>query len=200
METRNVTVTLEKAKEWYNSGNTTLKEVALQAFSEKELKVKNFTDIKTLEDVCEALNMDYEEFLHMKACLGDTHLRAIYMLDLIRKALNGDWKPSLITGNVYYPYVRFYPANEARARANENNWVAKESFIADGKKYTLVGGDYGCFSCGGLGYFGSGSGDVRPYLGLFGYKSEEVAKHMSKYFAKEIFDATYAHHKNYKWV
>lgn len=200
METRNVTVTLEKAKEWYNSGNTTLKEVALQAFSEKELKVKSFTDIKTLEDVCEALNMDYEEFLHMKACLGDTHLRAIYMLDLIRKALNGDWKPSIVSGNVYYPYVRFYSANEAREKAKENNWVAKESFIADGKKYTLVGGDSSCYFCDGLGFFGCGFGAVLPSLGLLGCKSEEVARHMSKYFAREIFDATYVHHNNYKWV
>lgn len=199
METRNVTVTLKKAKEWYNSGNTTLKEVALQAFSEKELKVKDFTDIKTLEDVCEALNMDYEEFLHLKTCLDNAHLRAVYKLDLIRKALNGDWKPSLITGNVYYPYVRFYPANKAKAKANENGWIVRESFIADGEKYTLVGSSFSC-ACDGLGYFRCGSGGVLTLLGLLGCKSEEVARHMSKYFAKEIFDATYAHHNNYKWV
>ena len=30
MDTRNVTVTLDKAREWYNSGNATLREVALQ--------------------------------------------------------------------------------------------------------------------------------------------------------------------------
>ena len=27
---RNITITLEKAREWYNSGNTSLKKVALQ--------------------------------------------------------------------------------------------------------------------------------------------------------------------------
>ena len=35
-EERNITLTLEKAKEWYNKGGE-LKEIALQAFSEKEL-------------------------------------------------------------------------------------------------------------------------------------------------------------------
>lgn len=38
MEERNITVTLDKAREWYNSGNESLKEIALQAFSENELK------------------------------------------------------------------------------------------------------------------------------------------------------------------
>ena len=34
MKERNITITLEKAKEWYNSGNDSLKEVALQALVE----------------------------------------------------------------------------------------------------------------------------------------------------------------------
>ena len=38
MKERNVTITLEKAQEWYNSGNDSLKEIALQAFNENELK------------------------------------------------------------------------------------------------------------------------------------------------------------------
>lgn len=52
---RNITITLEKAKEWYNSGNTSLKEVALQAFSKEELTVFDFTKIKTFEDALTAL-------------------------------------------------------------------------------------------------------------------------------------------------
>ena len=35
-EERNITLTLDKAKEWYKKGGD-LKQVALQAFSEKEL-------------------------------------------------------------------------------------------------------------------------------------------------------------------
>lgn len=39
---RNIKITLEKAKEWYNSNNESLKDIALQAFSEKELTGKYF--------------------------------------------------------------------------------------------------------------------------------------------------------------
>ena len=44
MKERNVTVTLDMAKEWFNSGNATLREIALQAFDKTEL-MPNFTDI-----------------------------------------------------------------------------------------------------------------------------------------------------------
>lgn len=48
MEKRNITITIEKAKEWYNSGNEALKEAALQAFEEKEL-IFNYGDITTFK-------------------------------------------------------------------------------------------------------------------------------------------------------
>lgn len=38
MEERYVTVSFEKAKEWYNSDNKSLREVALQAFTKEELE------------------------------------------------------------------------------------------------------------------------------------------------------------------
>lgn len=89
---RNITITLEKAKEWYNSGNTSLKEVALQAFNEKELTAFDFTKIRTFKDACEALGLDYYYivdtieniiiFGHSKASA------AMFKLNIIRKALN----------------------------------------------------------------------------------------------------------------
>lgn len=59
MKERNVTVTLDKAKEWFNSGNATLKEIALQAFGKEEL-VCNFKDITTFKKACEALGLNYD--------------------------------------------------------------------------------------------------------------------------------------------
>ena len=52
METRNVTLTFEKAKEFYNSGNAALKEIALQAYTKEELTIPKFENIKTFEDAC----------------------------------------------------------------------------------------------------------------------------------------------------
>lgn len=45
METRTIKVTLDKAKEWYNSNNSSLKEIALQAFTKKELEQINLKEL-----------------------------------------------------------------------------------------------------------------------------------------------------------
>ena len=56
---RNITITLEKAREWYNSGNKSLKEIALQAFSKEELTGFDFKKIKTFKEALTAL--EYRE-------------------------------------------------------------------------------------------------------------------------------------------
>ena len=58
MESRNITLTLDKAKEWYKQGGE-LKEVALQAFSENELtKIEH---PKTWEEFCENYPKEEQE-------------------------------------------------------------------------------------------------------------------------------------------
>ena len=209
METRNVTLTLEKAKEFYNSGNAALMEVALQAFTKEELTIPEWQNIKTFEDACIAIGMNLDNVIydisHMEAAEGNLgkHLTAIYKLDIIRKALNGtDWKPSLVKDIVYYPFVRFYPANKAKDATNSNGGKLGPSFIANGEKYTLVGGGSSYYSCGvGVGGFCRGFGHVNAFAGLLCCKSKEIAQHMSRYFMKEIFEAVYAQHIGiYKWV
>lgn len=204
METRNVTLTLQKAKEFYNSGNAALKEVALQAFTKEELTTPNYTDIKTFEDAVKALRMDLDNVLcdisFMEAVEGNLgkHLTAIYKLDIIRKALNGaDWKPKLTEGDIYYGWVRFY--KQSSNIPSDKKIIG--NFIADGQKYLLVGGfgGYGCYY--GLGYFTSGYGPSVPSFGLLCCKSKEIAQYMSEQFGKIIFDACYAHHVgSYKWL
>ena len=202
METRNVTLTLEKAKEFYNSGNTALMEVALQAFTKEELTIPKCQNIKTFEDACRALDMDLP-YLKVEPSVGNSiadHLYAICKLDIIRRALNGNWKPSLVEDIVYYTFVRFYPANKAKDVANSNRGKLGPSFMADGEKYTLVGGGYYCVGGPGVGNFLEGDGNVNANAGLLGCKSEEIAQHMSRYFMKEIFEAVYAQHIGmYEW-
>lgn len=210
MESRNITLTLDKAKEFYNSGNTALREVALQAFTEEELTTLDFTKIKTFEDACKALGIS---IWSAKGDMGNirrsgielklsNHLIAIYKLDTIRKALNKDWNPSLIQGSVHYPYIRFYPAGpDAVSTTDSHGWKLGKSFIADGQKYTLVGGSSYYPYGNGLSNFGRGYGDVHSNLGLLGCKSKGIAEHMSRYFSKEIFEAIYAQHVGtYEWV
>ena len=206
METRNVTLTLEKAKEFYNSGNAALKEVALQAFTQEELTTLKYTDIKTFEDAVKDLGMDINKVacdLNNLTCLEGglgEHLRAIYKLNIIRKALNGaDWKPKMTEGSTYYGWVRFY--KEFTDVPSDKKIIG--SFYADGKKYLLVGG-FGSFvpysSLSGF-YSEFEYGDSYPNLGLLCCKSAEIAQYMSEQFGKIIFDACYAQHIGaYKWV
>lgn len=202
METRNVTLTLQKAKEFYNSDNDALKEIALQAFTKEELTTK-YTDIKTFEDACKALGLDMD-FVDFAICnmenieggLGK-HLTAIYKLDIIRKALNGaDWKPKMDEGDIYYGWVRFY--KESSDIPYNKKIIGK--FIANGQKYLLVGGLKSSKCHNGLGsIYEYGISDA--HLGLLCCKSEEIAKYMSEQFGKIIFEACYAHHVgSYQWI
>lgn len=206
METRNVTLTLEKAKEFYNSGNAALREVALQAFTKEELTNPEYTNIKTFEGACRALGIVYRtdcDLNYLSRVEGNLgkHLTAIYKLDIIRKALNKGWEPKMMEDSIYYPLVRLYPAgNIAKEVARNNSWAVKETFKANGKKYSMVGGDYRRCDYG-LSRFGFGYGDIYTSIGLLGCKSREIAEHMSRYFSKEIFEATYAQHIGaYEWI
>ena len=204
METRNVTLTLEKAKEFYNSGNEALKEVALQAFTVEELKSINFREIKTFEDAYKALGMnkgrvecDINRLKEIEGNLGN-HLIAIYKLDIIRKALNGNWKPKMTEGNIYYGWVRFYLPNK---KPSDMKTIA--TLKADGQKYLLVGGSHGygyCDSLGNLNYrlgYSYSCADIS----LLCCKSPEIAQYMSEQFGKIIFDACYAQHIGaYEWI
>ena len=208
MESRNVTLTLQRAKEFYNSDNAALKEVALQAFTQEELTTPEYTDIKTFEDACKALGMDMtnvEYDLSNLECLEDDlgeHLTAIYKLDIIRKALNGaDWKPKMAEDNIYYGWVRFY--KKSSNVPSDKKIIG--NFIADGQKYLLAGGFGDCKFFAGLGSFYSGNGYGYGHsgadFGLLCCKSAEIAQYMSEQFGKIIFDACYAHHVgSYEWV
>ena len=202
METRNISLTIEKAKEFYNSGNASLKEVALLAFTKEELTIPKWQNIRTFEDAYRTLGMDLP-YLKVDPSVGNSiadHLYAICKLDIIRRALNGNWKPSLVEGRVYYPFVEFYLANKVKEATNRNVWKLGPSFMADGEKYTLIGGGYYCVGDPVVGNFLEGDGYVNANAGLLGCKSEEIARHMSRYFMKEIFEAVYAPYNGmYEW-
>ena len=207
METRNVTLTLQKAKEFYNSGNAALKEVALQAFTKEELTTPKYTNIKTFEDACAAIGLPmYKANAYIKAILlkGEVgisqHLVAIYKLDIISKALNGtDWNPKTTKGAIYYGWVKLY--KKSSNIPSDKKIIG--NFIADGQKYLLVGGFKGCRLYDGIGVFHSRCeyGDLDAHLGLLCCKSAEIAKYMSEQFGKLIFDACYAQHIGaYEWL
>lgn len=56
METRNISITLEQAIEWYNSGNATLRTLALNAYTKDELEL-NYSLIESkVDQACGCFN------------------------------------------------------------------------------------------------------------------------------------------------
>ena len=82
-EKRNIKVTLEQAIEWYNSGNATLRTLALSAYTEDELKFNfNFISGKVCRDsVCITVPANDNEKYNTLADLA-----------VIAKYFNGNWK------------------------------------------------------------------------------------------------------------
>lgn len=93
MEERNIVVTLDTAREWFNSNNETLKELALQAFSKEELTTFDFTKIKTFEDALTAFGYKESTKVYIRNTINDISMysrasAAMLKLNIIRKALN----------------------------------------------------------------------------------------------------------------
>ena len=105
MEKRNITVSLEEAREWYNGENQILRKLALQAYTEKELsEPQNFNEV--LESLgVQSLNLNMK--LGGKDALSTVKLSngigieigsalTLHMkLALIAKYFNGTWKPEI---------------------------------------------------------------------------------------------------------
>lgn len=197
---RNITVTLDKAREWFNSGNATLKEVALQAFNEDEL-VYSFNDITTFYKACEALNLSYSSMLGIASSIATISKAsaAMFQLNIIRKALNlgQDLHLTKNTKNsdIYYPRNPF--ATESSVHYEGGIDTGKMQVIGkiknDGILYNVLGGN--THTCGGegLGLFHSccGVGFADADLGFLGCATKEIAQHFSKYFGMLITEAKY---------
>ena len=201
MEERNVTVTLNKAKEWFNSGNTILKEIALQAFDKDELTY-NFKNITTFKKACEALGLNYNiiSIVTKDIATFSKASAAMFKLNIIRKALNlgqdlhltKDPKGSYI----YYPHNPFVTKSSTYYNSDINSGKMEVigKIKSEGKEYNVLGGS----SLNGGGYAGlghfdsaSGVGYVDASLGFLGCANKEIAQHLGKYFGMLITEAKY---------
>ena len=82
MESRNIKVTLEQAREWYRDQNSTLRELALSVYTEKELL--EYHDIEShINTSILPVTVPYSEILKV---YHNTRL------EVIAKYLNGTWK------------------------------------------------------------------------------------------------------------
>lgn len=129
---------------------------------------------------------------------------AAYKLNIIREALNKGQKMEFTKGTIYYPYTPFVTRKSTyyNDEFRDGSMVEVAQFMSNGEVYKLLGSnaDYGCDA--GLGNFYSYTGVGYSYaiVGFLGCASKEIAEHMSRYFAKEIFEAKYGDLVNYEWV
>lgn len=97
-EKRNIKVTLEEAIEWYNSGNNTLRTLALSAYTEDELKLSFKYINSKVCNTCIFANVPVNEAGKYNT-LAD--------LAVIAKFFNGSWKKTTDnTGYFLGDYVR----------------------------------------------------------------------------------------------
>ena len=200
MKERNITVTLEKAKEWFNSGNATLKEIALQAFGKEEL-VCNFKDITTFKKACEALGLNYDiiSIVTKDVATFSRASAAMLKLNIIRKALNLGQDLHLTkdpeSSRIHYPYIPFITESSTyyNSELNSGEMEVIGKIKNEGILYNVLGGDTCKGSGVGLGNFISsvsvGSSDAS--VGFLGCASQEIAQHLGKYFGMLITEAKY---------
>lgn len=205
---RNISITLEKAQEWYNSDNKSLKEIALQAFNEEELKV-NFRNIKTLEDACNALNLDYKDVVKKADCieLYSKASTSVFKLNIVKKALNLGHNLNFAKNSkdsfAYYPYNPFVTKGSTyykkELRSYEVRIIGKVN--NNGEEYYLLGNSAYGSTYGGLSNFNSSLGVCyASNCGFLGCANEEIAKHFSLYFGVLIAEAKYGDLKDFEII
>ena len=201
METyKKIDVSLNEAKEWYNSENVTLKEIALRAFDKDELTY-NFKSITTFKKACEALGLNYDDMFYITKNIATISKAsaAMFKLNIIRKALNlgqdlhltKDPKDSYI----YYPYNPFVTKSSTHYNSEINSGKIEVigKIKSEGEEYNVLGGGADNSGDAGLGYFYSynGVGSAFTDVGFLGCANEEIAQHFGKYFGMLITEAKY---------
>ena len=209
---RNITITLEKAREWYNSGNDSLKEVALQAFDEKDL-ANNFRSITSFSKACEALGINNNtiNIILNRMVKFSRASAAMFKLNIIRKALNLGQDLHLTKNPRTYPedsnsYCpdNYFPYNPLSAKYSTHFNNTIDLGIAEvigkvkneGEEYYVLGGDAlrnSITNTNGLSSFSckSGVGFALADLGFLGCATKEIAQHFGKYFGMLITEAKY---------
>lgn len=200
MKERNITVTLNKAKEWFNSENATLKEIALQAFDKDELTY-NFKNITTFNKVCEALGLNYDAMFYTTKNIATISKAsaAMFKLNIIRKALNLGQDLHLTkdpeTSYIYYPYNPFVTKSSTfyKGKINSGKMEVIGKIKSEGEEYNVLGGSAPAGGHAGLGdfYSGIGVGGAYASIGFLGCANEEIAQHLGKYFGMLIIEAMY---------
>lgn len=119
---------------------------------------------------------------------------------IVVAALTNNEKRHFTTGERWFPIVQFCkPGKEKNCWGNEIIGYIE----SEGQKFTVVGGDVYSGTAEGLGDFGSfyGVSYSDTYVGFRSVSRKEIAKHISKYFGRLLFEVHYGGvNCDWKWV
>lgn len=151
--------------------------------------------VQTYEDACKIMSRDV--YGNVPANFSVDALRKLHV---ILDALNEGHKFNLLTGTVWYPWVRFF-----RMKSVPKDAEVIGHFSYQGEKFALVGGRAPNGGSAGLGFFNSSIvvGYAFSDVGMLACKSEEIAEYVSTQFGKLVFEACFARHFNvgeFKWL
>ncbi len=164
----------------------------------------HWKSIKTFDDAYEYClkHSDISEYVYnyynIPTC---TYEEKIAKLGVVIAALTNNEKLSLTNNKLYYPTIQFCDAH-AINECFGDKIIGK--IKSEGKEYVVVGGGASIASfagLGGLGYVSSNYcvSSASTYTGLFCVSSKEIAKHLSIYFGKLIFEIMYER-GDWEWV
>ena len=200
MEERKVTVTLSKAREWFNSRNAALREVALQAFDKDEFTY-NFKNITTSKEACEVLGFHHGAIVSDVTTMS-VSVAAMLKLNIIRRALNLGFNMYFAKNRrnsfLYYPYNPLVTIpkgyNYYKEQINSGILQIIGKVKIEGVEYNVLYGGITYNVNSGLGGFNYQTGICRcsSEVSLFGCATKEIAKHFGKYFGMLITEAKYA--------
>lgn len=144
----------------------------------------------------------YEDAVNYLGCVtrDNRSVNSLAKLQTVLDALNEGHKFNLLTGTIWYPWVRLF-----RMKSVPKDAEVIGHFRYQGEKFALVGGRALFGSAAGLGCFNSsdGVGYASSLVGMLACKSEEIAKYVSTQFGKLVFDACFARHfkgEEFEWL
>ena len=191
MEERKITISIAQARNWFNSGNKQLQELALQVFDREEL---TFRHIVTFKDACEVLGSTDKIIRTFSRSTS-----AMFKLNIIRKALNLGQDLHLTknpeNSHIYYPYNPFVTKSSTyyKSEIDSGKMEVIGKIKSEGEEYNVLGGYAFYGSLAGLGGFNSnlGIGVTDADIGFLGCATKEIAEHFGKYFGILITEAKY---------
>lgn len=197
-----MTISIAQARDWFNSGNKQLQELALQVFDRKEL-TSDFRHIVTFEDACKVLGLRYSiSYMDRLNRTLSISTSAMFRLNIIRQALNFGYDMQLMKNpsksHIYCPYNPFITKVEGfryyKDQINSSVIEIIGEIRTGGVSYYVLNSVAYFNGIDGLGNFNYsiGSGRAITDSGFLGCATKEIAEHFGKYFGMLITTAKYA--------